>query len=172
MYSKVRYITPEAPPSPRVRKMANNTYVGNKAPAWEKTQASGAGSGASPALAIEIMRIEKKWNIEDNAIADAIYKMLKSYSQDKVVLYYHSTWGSCRVTKFIVLNSDGTYIDSGDWIDNSSRKNVYKLKIMSINEFIAKFASRELLAYLYVSPSCNTSKQYSFKAVFRIKGEQ
>jgi len=49
MYSKVRYITPEAPPSPRVRKMANNTYVGNKNPTWaEKAQGSGLGFGVTP----------------------------------------------------------------------------------------------------------------------------
>jgi len=48
MCFKARYITPEAPPYPRVRKMANNTYVGNKNPARAEARESGLGFGVTP----------------------------------------------------------------------------------------------------------------------------
>jgi hypothetical protein len=120
-------------------------------------------------LTVEVVRIEKRWNIASSEIAEVIEKMLRSYGNGYIVLFYHTTWGSCRVTKFVVLNVDGSYLD-GEWIDNSSRKNVHKWKVISIEEFIAKYAGKELLAYCYVSPSCNKSKEFSFRVVFRVRG--
>ena len=117
---------------------------------------------------IEIVKIEKKWNIANNEMAKKIKDMILSYGDGYATLYYYRTWGSCRVTKFLIMNADGTYLPDGEWIDNSSRKNVNKWKIMNLNEFITKYAGKELSAFLYVSPSCNKSKQFSFRVIFRV----
>jgi hypothetical protein len=119
-------------------------------------------------ITVEVVKIEKRWNIANGDIADTIARMLRSYGDNHVVLYYHTTWGSCRETKFLVMNTDGTYLPDGEWIDNSSRKNIHKWKLMPLDEFINKYAGRELLAYCHVSPSCNKSKEFSFRAVFRV----
>jgi hypothetical protein len=139
------------------------------APATAPAAAQGA-VPVTPAggITVEVIRVVKKWNIATEDIAEKILGMLRSYGNDHITLFYHSTWGSCRVTKFIILNGDGSYLDDGEWIDKSSKKNANKWKIMPLQEFIEKYAGRELLAYLYVSPSCNKSKQYSFRAVFRV----
>jgi hypothetical protein len=142
-----------------------------------ETPASAAQAGVPPApgggisvevIRVEVIRVEKRWNIPTEDIAGKIASMLKSYGNDQVTLFYHSTWGSCRVTKFIVMSTDGSYIPDGEWIDNSSNKNANKWKIMPLDEFMEKYAGKELLAYLYVSPSCNKSKRFSFRAVFRV----
>jgi hypothetical protein len=121
-----------------------------------------------PVFDIEIVKIEKKWNIANSEIAEKIKDMILSYGDGYATLYYHRTWGSCRVTKFLIMNADGTYIDDGEWEDRSSRKNVNKWKIMPLRDFITKYAGKELSAFLYVSPSCNKSKQFSFRAIFRV----
>ena len=138
--------------------------------AAETPAAAQAGVPPTPGggITVEVVRVEKRWNIATENIADAIARMLRSYGDGYVTLYYHTTWGSCRVTKFVVLDADGTYLPDGEWVDSSSRRNVHKWKVVTLQDFLAKYAGRELLAYLYVSPSCNKSKQYSFRAVFRI----
>jgi hypothetical protein len=140
-----------------------------------ETPAGAATAGApatppagKPEFAIEIVKIEKKWNISKEEIAEKIKDMLLSYEDGYVVLYCHTTWGSCRVTKFLIMNADGTYIDEGEWADHSSKKNVKKWKIMPLKDFITKYAGKELSAFLYVSPSCNKSKQFSFRVTFRV----
>jgi hypothetical protein len=120
-------------------------------------------------ISVEVVRVVKKWNISSDEIAEKIERLLKGYRDGYVALFHHSTWGSCRVTKFLVLGADGSYIPDGEWIDNSSNKNANKWKVMPLDEFLEKYAGRELLAYCYVSPSCNKSKQYSFRAVFRVR---
>jgi hypothetical protein len=135
--------------------------------------AATAGAPATPPAGeldfeIEIVKIEKKWNISKDEIASKVKDMLLSYGNGYITLFHHSTWGSCRVTKFLVMNVDGSYLPEGEWIDNSSRKNVKKWKVMKLDEFISKYAGRELSAFLYVSPSCNKSKQFSFRATFRV----
>jgi hypothetical protein len=132
-----------------------------------------AGAPATPPAGtldfeVEVVRVEKKWNIANGEIAEKIKKSILSYREGYAVLYNYDTWGSCRVTKFIVMNADGSYLDDGEWFDESSRKNVHKRKVMPLQDFLAKYAGKELLAYCYVSPSCNKSKQYSFRAVFRV----
>jgi hypothetical protein len=126
--------------------------------------------GGGLTVDVEVVRIEKRWNIASSEVPEVIAKMLRRYGDNHVVVYYHTTWGSCRVTKFVVLNVDGSYLPDGEWIDNSSRKNVHKWKVIPVEEFIAKYAGKELLAYCYVSPSCNKSKEFSFRAVFRVRG--
>jgi hypothetical protein len=118
---------------------------------------------------VEVVRVERRWNVATDDIAGTIERLLRSYRDGYVSLYYHTTWGSCRVTKFVVLGANGSYLPDGEWIDSSSRRNVHKWKIMPLDEFLEKYAGKELLAYLYVSPSCNKSKQYSFRAVFRVR---
>ena len=117
---------------------------------------------------VEVVRVERRWNVATEDIAGTIERLLRSYGDGYVSLYYHTTWGSCRVTKFLVMDADGTYLPDGEWMDNSSRRNVHRWKIMPLDEFLEKYAGRDLLAYCYVSPSCNKSKQFSFKAVFRV----
>jgi hypothetical protein len=85
-----------------------------------------------------------------------------------VVLYRYDEWGSCREWKSIVMNIDGSYIPDGEWIDRSSRNNAHKYKVMLLSEFIEKYANKELVIYVYESPSCNKSKQYSFKAIVKV----
>jgi len=121
-----------------------------------------------PVFDIEIVKIEKKWNIKADEIAGKIKDMILSYGDGYATLFHHSTWGSCRVTKFLIMNADGTYIDDGEWDDHSSRKNVNKWKIMPLKDFLTKYAGKELSAFLYVSPSCNKSKQFSFRVVFKV----
>jgi hypothetical protein len=129
----------------------------------------GAVPAAPPAgFDIEITRVEKKWNIVNGEIASKIKDMLLSYGDGYAALYCHITWGSCRVTKFLIMNVDGTYLPDGEWVDHSSRKNVKKWKIMPLRDFIIKYAGKELSAFLYVSPSCNNSKQYSFRVIFKV----
>jgi hypothetical protein len=135
--------------------------------------AATAGAPATPPAGtldfeIEIVKIEKKWNVSREEIAEKIKDMILSYGDGYATLYYHRTWGSCRVTKFLIMNADGTYLPDGEWEDRSSKKNANKWKIMPLRDFITKYAGKELSAFLYVSPSCNKSKQYSFRAVFRV----
>jgi hypothetical protein len=66
------------------------------------------------------------------------------------------------------MNVDGTYIDDGEWDDRGSRKNANKWKVMKLGDFLEKYAGKELIAFLYVSPSCNKSKQFSFRVIFRV----
>ena len=139
----------------------------------ETPAAPQAGAPATPPAGtlgfdIEIVKIEKKWNIKADEIAGKIKDMILSYGDGYATLFHHSTWGSCRVTKFLVMNADGTYLDDGEWDDHSSRKNVNKWKIMPLKDFLAKYAGKELSAFLYVSPSCNKSKQYSFRVLFKV----
>jgi hypothetical protein len=132
-----------------------------------------AGAPAQPPagtldFGIEIVKIEKKWNIANSEIAEKIKDMILSYGDGYATLYYHRTWGSCRVTKFLIMNVDGTYLPDGEWEDRSSKKNANKWKIMSLKDFLTKYAGKELSAFLYVSPSCNKSKQFSFRVIFRV----
>jgi hypothetical protein len=124
--------------------------------------------GGEPIFEIEVVKIEKKWNISKEEIAEKIKDMILSYGDGYATLYHYRTWGSCRVTKFLIMNADGTYIDDGEWDDRSSKKNANKWKIMPLRDFITKYAGKELSVFLYVSPSCNKSKQFSFKATFKV----
>jgi len=122
-------------------------------------------------ITIELVRIEKRYNIKHEDIVEQIKKYLFS-SEDgvkRVVLYSHDTWGRCREWKSIVLNIDGSYIDGGEWIDKSSRKNAHKYKVMTLSEFLEKYRGKELVMYVHESPSCNKSKEFSFRVVVRIQ---
>ena len=122
-------------------------------------------------ITIELVRIEKRYNIKPEEIPSQVKKYLFA-SEDgvkKVLLYSHDTWGSCREWKSIVLNSDGSYIDDGEWINQSSRKNAHKYKVMKLEEFLEKYRGKELIIYVHESPSCNKSREFSFRAVVRIQ---
>jgi myo-inositol-1-phosphate synthase len=122
-------------------------------------------------ITVEVVKIEKRYNIKPEEIPSQVKKYLFA-SEDgvkKVLLYSHDTWGSCREWKSIVLNSDGSYIDDGEWINQSSRKNAHKYKVMKLEEFLEKYRGKELIIYVHESPSCNKSKEFSFRAVVRIQ---
>jgi hypothetical protein len=121
-------------------------------------------------ITIELVRIEKRYNIKPEEIPSQVKKYLFASDNGvkKVLLYSHDTWGSCREWKSILLNSDGSYIPEGEWINNSSRKNAHKYKIMDLNEFLEKYRGKELVIYVSESPSCNKSKEFSFKVVVKI----
>ena len=122
-------------------------------------------------LTIEIVKIEKRFNIKPEEILNQVKKYLfASYDGvKKVLLYSHETWGSCREWKSILLNSDGSYINEGEWVDQSSRKNAHKYKVMKLEEFLEKYRGKELIIYVHESPSCNKSREFSFRAVVRIQ---
>jgi hypothetical protein len=120
-------------------------------------------------ITVELVKIEKRYNINAEDIIKQVKAYLFSYDdKSRIVLYKHDTWGSCREWKSIVLNSDGSYIPEGEWIDNSSRKNAHKYKIMTLEKFLEKYRGKELVIYVHESPSCNSSKEFSFRAVVRI----
>jgi hypothetical protein len=122
-------------------------------------------------IKIEVVKILKRWNISESNIVGEIKAYLfanKRVGKGYVTLYRHDEWGSCREWKSIVMNIDGSYIDAGEWIDMSSNKNAHKYKVMALSEFIEKYANKELMIYVYESPSCNKSNQFSFKAVFKV----
>jgi hypothetical protein len=121
-------------------------------------------------VAIEIVKIEKRYNIKPEDILSEVKKYLFA-SEDgvkKILLYSHDTWGSCREWKSILLNSDGSYIQDGEWVDKSSRKNAHKYKVMELKEFLDKYRGKDLVMYVYESPSCNKAREFSFRAMVRI----
>jgi hypothetical protein len=121
-------------------------------------------------ITIEIVRVEKRYNIKPEDIFSEVKKYLFA-SEDgvkKVLLYSHDTWGSCREWKSILLNSDGSYINDGEWVDKSSHKNAHKYKVMDLQPFLEKYRGKELIIYVHESPSCNKSREFSFRAVVRI----
>ena len=121
-------------------------------------------------ITIEIVKIEKRYNIKPEEILSQVKKYLFTSVDGvkKFLLYSHDTWGSCREWKSILLNPDGSYINSGEWIDNSSRKNAHKYKVMDLQEFLEKYRGKELVMYVHESPSCNKSREFSFRVVVRI----
>jgi hypothetical protein len=121
-------------------------------------------------ITVEIVKIEKRYNIKPEEIPSQVKKYLFASDDGvkKVLLYSHDTWGSCREWKSILLNADGSYISDGEWVDQSSRKNAHKYKIMDLNEFLEKFRGKELIMYVHESPSCNPSKEFSFRVVVRV----
>jgi hypothetical protein len=121
-------------------------------------------------ITIEILKIEKRYNIRPEEIPSQVKKYLFASENGvkKVLLYSHDTWGSCREWKSILLNTDGSYIQDGEWIDNSSRKNAHKYKAMDLQQFLEKYRGKELVMFVHESPSCNKSKEFSFRAVVRI----
>jgi hypothetical protein len=121
-------------------------------------------------ITIELVKIEKRYNIKPEEILNQAKKYLFA-SEDgvkKVLLYSHDTWGSCREWKSILLNSDGSYIQDGEWIDNSSRKNAHKYKVMDLQQFLEKYRGKELVMYVHESPSCNKAREFSFRVVVRV----
>ena len=122
-------------------------------------------------ITIEIVKIEKRYNIKAEEIPSQVKKYLLASDNgvEKVLLYSHDTWGSCREWKSILLNPDGSYINGGEWVDQSSRKNAHKYKVMDLNEFLEKYRGKELVMYVHESPSCNKSKEFSFRAVVRVQ---
>jgi len=122
-------------------------------------------------ITIEIVKIEKRYNIKPEEIPSQVKKYLLASDNgvEKVLLYSHDTWGSCREWKSILLNPDGSYINGGEWVDQSSRKNAHKYKVMDLNEFLEKYRGKELVMYVHESPSCNKSKEFSFRAVVRVQ---
>ena len=120
-----------------------------------------------PPFKVEIVEVLKKWNVNGDIQRIIINYLLGKYN-GYVSLYSHDEWGSCREWKHVIMNEDGTYLEGGTWIDNSSRKNAHKRKIMEIAEFLEKYGGKNLMIYVYESPSCNKSKEFSFKAIFRV----
>lgn len=122
-------------------------------------------------IVIELVKIEKRYNIKPEDIINQVknYMFASEDGVKKILLYSHETWGSCREWKSILLNPDGSYINGGEWIDNSSRKNVHKYKVMDLQQFLEKYRGKELIIYVHESPSCNKSREFSFRAVVRVQ---
>ena len=119
-------------------------------------------------ITIEIVKIEKRYNIKPEEIPSQVKNYLFANGTEKVLLYRHDTWGSCREWKSILLHPDGSYINGGEWVDNSSRKNAHKYKVMDLQEFLEKYRGKELVMYVHESPSCNKSREFSFRVVVKI----
>jgi hypothetical protein len=122
-------------------------------------------------ITVELVKVEKRYNIKPEDIINQIKNYMFFASDDgekKVLLYSHDTWGSCREWKSMVLNPDGSYINGGEWVDYSSRKNAHKYKVMDLKEFLEKYRGKELVIYVHVSPSCNPHREFSFRAVVRV----
>jgi hypothetical protein len=117
-------------------------------------------------ITIELVNIAKKYNIREDEILAVVKRYL--FSDDGLItLYSHSTWGSCREWKHIVLDNDN-YINIGEWINNNSYKNVHKYKKADLKEFLERYKGKELVVYVHESPSCNASKEFSFRVVVKI----
>jgi hypothetical protein len=118
-------------------------------------------------ITIELVKVEKRYNIKPEDILNQVKAYLFSYDKNKITLYRHDTWGSCREWKSILMVNDN-YIPDGEWVNNSSRKNAHKYKVMDLQMFLEKYRGKELIMYVHESPSCNSSKEFSFRAVVRI----
>jgi len=121
-------------------------------------------------ITVELVKVEKRYNIKPEDIINQIKKYMFTSDNGikRVLLYSHDTWGSCREWKSVLLNPDGSYINGGEWIDNSSRKNAHKYKVMDLREFLEKYRGKELIIYVHESPSCNKAREFSFRAVVRV----
>jgi hypothetical protein len=117
---------------------------------------------------IEIVKIEKRYNVDPEDIPTQIarYTFFIVGRIMKVLVYRYDTGGPCRELKSYVLNSDGSYIPEGKWIDNSSRKQIHRYKVMDLQQFLEKYRGKELVVYVRESRSCNNKS--SFRAVVRI----
>jgi hypothetical protein len=118
-------------------------------------------------ITVELVKIEKRYNINAEDILKQVKAYLFSYDKNKITLYRHDTWGSCREWKSILMVNDN-YIPDGEWVNNSSRKNAHKYKVMDLQMFLEKYRGKELVMYVRESPSCNASKEFSFRVVVRI----
>jgi len=121
-------------------------------------------------ITVELVKVEKRYNIKPEDIIKQVrrYLIASENGVKKILLYSRDTWGSCREWKSILLNPDGSYIQDGEWIDQSSRKNAHKYKVMDLKEFLEKYRGKELVMYVHESPSCNKSKEFSFRVVVRV----
>ena len=120
-----------------------------------------------PKPRLSLVKVIKRWNIKAEDIpSDLEYWLMglareKGYS-DSILTYYHSTWGSCRRWKVVIMipGQDGNIeYPPGEWLDASSNKNTHKYKFTRISDI----KGRELEAYVHVSPSCNQHKEYSYR---------
>ena len=117
---------------------------------------------------LELVEVERAWNIEESEILEKIRRLMAAYPDPRyVTTYYRDTWGSCRVTKFILLEENGAYIP-GKWFDRSSRRNVHAYWVIEKSEFAKRYAGKVLVASAFVQPSCNASRRYSFRAKVRV----
>jgi len=110
---------------------------------------------------ISVERIEEVLNrvmikkvLEDSPIIDDTEKMLT---------YLHRTWGSCREWKLVTLKNENEFIE-GEWIDKSSMKNTFKMKLTDVEKL-----PKEIIVYYFESPSCNGKKQFRFKVIVEVR---
>ena len=120
---------------------------------------------------VEIIEVLKKWNIDVKGIEQWVRNILSGkvpsvgggeVDLGKPILYAHDTWGSCRELK-VVVTENGKFID-GTWIDSSSRRNAHKYKVGELDTLIGKVVE----IYVRYSPSCNKSRQMSFRAKVKV----
>jgi len=124
--------------------------------------------GSLDVFDLELVEVERAWNIEESEILEKIRRLMAAYPDTRyVTTYFRDTWGSCRVTKFILLEENGAYIP-GKWFNRSSRRNVHAYWVTEKNEFVKRYAGKVLVASVFVQPSCNASRRYSFRAKVRV----
>jgi len=138
-----------------------------------------APQGATPTQAggqykVEIVEVKYKYNISIDGIKKFLKDWVEGYIPDvsgpymrdmgegNVAVYAYDTWGRCRVFK-LVATIDGQFIP-GEWVDRSSHKNAHKFKITPIENIVGK----NVELYVHESPSCNKSKEYTFRVVVRV----
>jgi len=126
-------------------------------------------------IQFQIVQVKTKYNTTEEEIKSFIEKWLRGVipaagggerKLDGVPVYAHDTWGLCRELK-IVATVNGQFID-GEWIDNSSKKNVHKFKIAKLENLVGK----DVELFVRYSPSCNSSRFEKFRVVVRIDAVQ
>jgi len=145
---------------------------GREASGETPAAAAQAGVPAQPPAGwrVEVVKVIDAFNIDEEDIPEKILAHMKSYYYDKkyVVTYHHDTWGSCRRVKFLITFPDGTYLPDTRYRDHSSNKNAHVYRVLPIEEFLEKYAGKELKAFAFVQGSCNKANRYSFTALFRV----
>ncbi|MFH8120347.1 MAG: hypothetical protein QXS37_06100 [Candidatus Aenigmatarchaeota archaeon] len=119
---------------------------------------------------LKIKEIIFKMNIPDTEIEKVLDRvMVKKILEDspiiespKILTYIHRTWGSCREWKLVSLKNEDEFIE-GEWINKSSMKNTFKMKLTDVEEL-----PKEIIVYYFESPSCNGKKQFKFKVVAEV----
>lgn len=126
-----------------------------------------------PRPGLSLVEVLKRWNIKVEDIQSDLEYWLFEKAREKgyggyILTYYHSTWGSCRRWKVVVMipGQDGVEWPQGEWLDESSRKNVHKYKFTRISDI----KGRVLEVYVHVSPSCNPHREYSYRVRVVVNG--
>ncbi|MEM1842248.1 MAG: hypothetical protein QXL19_07715 [Ignisphaera sp.] len=119
----------------------------------------------------KVKEIVFKYNIPDTEIEKVLERVMVKKVLDytpfdnsgKILTYLHRTWGSCREWKLVVFKGENEFVD-GEWVDQSSSKNVFKYKLTDLEKLPNK-----IIIYYSETPSCNQRKQFKFKVVVEVE---